>query len=894
VSVSDEILSFSGTLVPWQQDALRRVVTGTALDDAAVSELTDMALGVDGAPEPMALAEDDFDLAHAHGEQVVLSKLHSTKHVNALAEGQEIAFAQNGLTIIYGENGSGKSGYSRILRRVCRARKAPGILPDVRGGAAGPAKASFDLVVTPLGGGEDEAQAVTEAWVEGGKRPDRLARFMVFDRICEQDIIDGEAEAEFAPLGLSAFKELSDLLERVKATIQQRATQVAHVDLSALGPSVVGCEDAVTLLDEIKDRINTPTAKRLHMGLEKLRLSSEEDEQVVQLEQQLKEADPTKKAASLRQLAEAIGRKITELTMTNEALGEPKVEELRSAYRAMTAAADAARVVEQRANLTPLAATAPDIGGEIWKKLYEAAEAYATASLHPEQAFSDPEVQERCPLCLQDLDEAAQERFQRFHAFMDQKTRAQAVQTKSAYEQMVEVIRGVAFAEDQNLTERLKEAGQDGLADALAASVAGVIARREAIISGAEAGAWVELPPIPEGAAEALKTSKAALLIEAQQLVDAADVDKRKEKEATVASLKARSALLQSEQVVKDAISASEKRYLIFSTGETIKTRGITNKGKSVAEELLKAGLKTKLNAEMAALGVGARLSVDLGHRGRSGRNLFKIQMDGVEGHACSEVWSEGEQRVVALGFFLAEAVMAPDPVGLILDDPVSSLDHRWAKRIADRLAVVAQERQVIVFTHSIAFHNALERACAKRRTPMHAQYIARRGARSGYCEQDAEPWEKLRHNQRIKGLHKSLEELRPRFDEQNPEALEYARPMAELCSRLRAAWERSVEELVLNSVVERFGYAVKVQSLKGVACDDQVHKRVNDAVGLLSEVTEAHDDAEESYPRIFTPDELAAMIDDFKSFADDQNKAKGSAEADGRALDVPPAAVVS
>ena len=43
-------------------------------------------------------------------------------NVNALAENQELPFSPQGMTIIYGNNGAGKSGYVKILKAACRAR----------------------------------------------------------------------------------------------------------------------------------------------------------------------------------------------------------------------------------------------------------------------------------------------------------------------------------------------------------------------------------------------------------------------------------------------------------------------------------------------------------------------------------------------------------------------------------------------------------------------------------------------------------------------------------------------------------------------------------------------------------------------------------------------------
>ena len=52
--------------------------------------------------------------------------------MTALAREQTLEFQPAGLTVIYGDNASGKSGYARILKKVCRARAAEKpILPNV-------------------------------------------------------------------------------------------------------------------------------------------------------------------------------------------------------------------------------------------------------------------------------------------------------------------------------------------------------------------------------------------------------------------------------------------------------------------------------------------------------------------------------------------------------------------------------------------------------------------------------------------------------------------------------------------------------------------------------------------------------------------------------------------
>src|SRR3546814_7865490 len=62
----------------------------------------------------------------------------------------------------------------------------------------------------------------------------------------------------------------------------------------------------------------------------------------------------------------------------------------------------------------------------------------------------------------------------------------------------------------------------------------------------------------------------------------------------------------------------------------------------------------------------------------------------------------------VALAAFLTELATAQHKSALVFDDPVTSLDHRWREKVADRLVEESATRQIIVFTHDMVFVNDL------------------------------------------------------------------------------------------------------------------------------------------------------------------------------------------
>ncbi len=93
--------------------------------------------------------------------------------------------------------------------------------------------------------------------------------------------------------------------------------------------------------------------------------------------------------------------------------------------------------------------------------------------------------------------------------------------------------------------------------------------------------------------------------------------------------------------------------------------------------------------------------------------------------------------KCIALAGFLAELTINNRRSVIIFDDPVSSLDNKWRRLFAGRIALEAQSRQVIVFTHDLSFFMLLKEAADNNITE---RSINRIGALSGYPKNSV-PW---------------------------------------------------------------------------------------------------------------------------------------------------------
>ncbi len=120
-----DILRWSADQPAWQRDALRRLCGQIKLDAAEITALVAICKGADKAAPLDANHVRDPAASHA---VVSLGALHSLSNINALAPGERLTFGKSGLTVIYGDNGAGKSGYARVLKQLCRARSPKGEL----------------------------------------------------------------------------------------------------------------------------------------------------------------------------------------------------------------------------------------------------------------------------------------------------------------------------------------------------------------------------------------------------------------------------------------------------------------------------------------------------------------------------------------------------------------------------------------------------------------------------------------------------------------------------------------------------------------------------------------------------------------------------------------------
>ena len=186
----------------------RRRLSDDAIDAIYTLNLLEKEL-VDGEPPHVELLSGG-GTAPVGRSSIRLLSLEHVEGVNALEPNQKIEFHPR-LTVCFGENASGKTGYVRVLKRAAAVRTAEPVLSNIRQPGARSPQARIEVQVA------EEARTID--WF-GDHGLDPLTRVDVFDARVAVAHLAEDLTYSYTPADLSLFPLVSDGIERVQAKLE--------------------------------------------------------------------------------------------------------------------------------------------------------------------------------------------------------------------------------------------------------------------------------------------------------------------------------------------------------------------------------------------------------------------------------------------------------------------------------------------------------------------------------------------------------------------------------------------------------------------------------------------------------------------------------------------------
>lgn len=108
----------------WLQIAATRLLQQPELTDKDVSELATLCQQeAEGKLPKTTFSFPATAFSQGAAGTLRLCSISDVEGINALAPKKPLEFGKGNITIVYGNNGSGKSGYVRLLKHVCGARE---------------------------------------------------------------------------------------------------------------------------------------------------------------------------------------------------------------------------------------------------------------------------------------------------------------------------------------------------------------------------------------------------------------------------------------------------------------------------------------------------------------------------------------------------------------------------------------------------------------------------------------------------------------------------------------------------------------------------------------------------------------------------------------------------
>ncbi len=743
------------------------------------------------------IASEHAPTPDAASSHVYLRGIKNVENVNALATNQVVSFEKgNGLTVIYGDNGSGKSGYARILKSACRARlhQELKILPNIYEPSAGIPKAKLDFAVND--------QNHSTNWVFKTASDPNLSAISVFDSSTANIHVDNENEVAYNPYPMELLKQLSDAAKEIKGRlnleIQTLENQTPH---SLKIPKYHQDTSVFEIISKLS--LKTDVGK-----IQALATLSEKEVKEFEILKSDLANDPEVTSRKVKSIKSKLEQTTAAIKVLCSATTDQELKQVQGLYEDFVAKQVAANTAAQ--NLFQ-GEKLPQIGSESWRALWEAARKYSENTAYPDQAYPYTKDGAHCVLCHQVLSAEAAKRLHSFEHFVQDETKQQEEIAKSALQAAINTLvqKSISLKTLRELQEILIELGKVALSNELRQiTVQAKWGLRTFLRNISSNINTIPLPveyPEERVAAVQVELTKRVATLTAEKTSEA-----RKQAEKKLLELEDRKWL----DIVKDDVIAQISRLKTISELRKLvnenKTTSITAKSSELAKYLVTDALRAQFSKEVAKLELG-KLAIELKHSvSRQGAPLFKVALERKPDAKVSNVLSEGEFRCIALATFLAEQATTESKSTVVFDDPVCSLDHMHREQVAKRLAEEGKNRQVVIFTHDLAFMFLLEEACGQEGASIAYRWINRNDEYTGFCENNAPP-KAQKILDVLDGLQKHLDNVKQFYTK--GKLNDWRRQVYHFQQELRPLWERAVEDAV-SPVVRRFQNKVDTKGL--------------------------------------------------------------------------------
>ncbi|TGM10690.1 hypothetical protein EHQ81_18865 [Leptospira selangorensis] len=620
-----------------------------------------------------------------------LIELSHKSGVNALKSDQTILFSSD-CTLLYGLNGSGKSGYFRILNEIVGGNQEKKILPNIFLSTQDPIKVLLRYNVNGIDS--------SEQWDNTRRAISPLEKIRVFDSSYLLGYLKKRSsdEAIVSPLGLNLFLLIIEGIDNFKKKLNN-----AYQEVESKKPAI----ETISLSEDISNLfISNAFTKDKKLKIESLYVFSEENKELL---------------ASLKKEVDALKQNNIEDKIKLENIKKNKIEIIQNKLNdikdsldlcedqiktSLTAYTESKNANQKYKDSISALNSLPSTDTEQWKNFITAGQSYI-------ELLEDND--EICIYCRQPLAEEALAIVHSYGVYLsnDSETILRKIENEITALSLKVTDISLIFDLDQetrDLFESQKEENTNllllfnNLIESIANEKKLMLQALEAkdINSNFNQLAYDKvvdrLQLLVDGYQKEIEKFNGDNGTKQARMLELADEINPLEENQSIS--------IQSEQI-KNWFILHEQAVKLEDLNKKINTKQLSNLSKTAHSELLSENLKTLFQEELGFLGL-SNIEVKLKDAGTT-KGVASTELEISDRNDISLILSEGEQKAIALALFISEIRIQNSNFPVIFDDPVNSLDHRIANSFAQRL--LSLNNQTVVFTHNKLFLDAFETA---------------------------------------------------------------------------------------------------------------------------------------------------------------------------------------
>lgn len=770
---------------------------------------------------PSAFTKDSGSRKNISDNEFRLKSLSNENGVNALIKGATLTFHPK-LTVIYGKNGSGKSGFVRVIKKISGSKTQEDIWQNVH-------KAKTKNQCTAIIVYEKDGKDYTVKW-RGESKVFPFDQLNVFDGKSVPIYLTRGLAFSYQPFGFEIFQILTGLLrgihDKLTTDIEKKEYKIPLLESFFNNKTVVGqfvaSINSDTKLDELDKMLvwNKKTKKDL--------LSKEKTKHSIQ---------------NIDEQHELLQNRIEKLSALQDKLTEIQTEfsskNINTYWKLIKSFGLLKKKFDSKKGLTLEDYKIPEMESEEWYKFIEAGENYINISYKRKY----PQSADYCIYCRQKLTKTSIKLLKLLRSLFKESELSNLEKAEENIVNAINELKKTSFVNSfpYNPDEFKKILPEKAIEKSfLALSHAdGLI---ETIVTCLSKKSSEKI--------DSLNLHSLIGTIEKKQKIVLDNIQKLEELQKNL-SIHTE----ENESAITELLDLKElfrrkkevKKYIIYkhwiakanSIASKLNTKTITDLGSKAWKELVSNSFKKQFEKETDSFGAP---KINLEFHGEYGSQMREKNLEGLT--KIDDFLSEGEQKAVALSDFFAELSMYGKKTPVVFDDPATSFDHERKGKIAKRIVNESQSRQVIIFTHDLMFASNLQELVLNGSSNIDPDkasfhYLSASGGEVGLVTENYYPGS-VKLDAYLPKIDSKILKAQQLTGEEQAEQIKFAYEM------LRKAVEKIVEERIFGGVITRWSDRIQLLNESRATLDKNKLSLAKELHGKFSGYIEAHNQSDE------------------------------------------------